>query len=448
MPTSEPFATALLLAIAGLLMGASVLFSRASNRIGVPIVLLFLCIGMLAGSEGLGRIDFEDYGFAFRLGSLALALILFDGGLNTPLAALRRTWAPAGMLATVGVALTALLDRAAGPLLGALVAGRRWCWARSCRPPTRPRCSPCSAAAGSSSSAGWAPRSSSSRASTIPSPSSSPPRSPRTCCTRASSPPGGSCSRCCSSSPSAARSAWASGSAAAWLLRRYPLPTGGLYPALTLALRAAGVRGHDAGARKRIPGGVPGGDGARQRSPALPQRIAPGARRAGLAGADRDVPHPRAAGVPEPAARGGAHRARPGDSLGVRGAAAGGGALPGVVPVPVARGGIHRMGGAPGRRADRAGDLPGAGGGAGRGPDLPRGVLHRRGERARAGGDGGVGDPAAGAAEGGSAGAAGGAGDRVAAAAGRRADVVLRGRGAGGDGSVAQRIWSSRRGRA
>jgi potassium/hydrogen antiporter len=109
MPTTEPFGTALLLATAGLLMGASVLFSRASQRIGVPIALLFLVIGMLAGSEGIGGIAFEDYGFAFRMGSLALALILFDGGLNTPLSALRRTWAPAGLLATVGVALTALL---------------------------------------------------------------------------------------------------------------------------------------------------------------------------------------------------------------------------------------------------------------------------------------------------------------------------------------------------
>jgi cell volume regulation protein A len=107
MPTEEPFGTALLLATAGALMAASVLFSRASQRIGVPIALLFLVIGMLAGSEGIGGINFEDYGFAFRLGSLALALILFDGGLNTPLAALRRTWAPAGLLATVGVALTA-----------------------------------------------------------------------------------------------------------------------------------------------------------------------------------------------------------------------------------------------------------------------------------------------------------------------------------------------------
>ncbi len=108
MPTSEPFGTALLLATAGALMTASVLFSRASQRIGVPIALLFLLIGMLAGSEGLGGIAFDDYRFAFRLGSLALALILFDGGLNTPLAALRRTWAPASVLATVGVALTAV----------------------------------------------------------------------------------------------------------------------------------------------------------------------------------------------------------------------------------------------------------------------------------------------------------------------------------------------------
>lgn len=107
MPTTEPFGTALLLATAGALMAASVLSSRASQRIGVPIVLLFILVGMLAGSEGIGGIVFEDYGFAYRLGSLALALILFDGGLNTPLAALRRTWAPASLLATVGVVLTA-----------------------------------------------------------------------------------------------------------------------------------------------------------------------------------------------------------------------------------------------------------------------------------------------------------------------------------------------------
>ena len=164
MIAQEPTATALLLTTAGVLLAASVLFSRASQRIGVPIALLFLVIGMLAGSEGIGGIAFEDYGFAFRLGTLALALILFDGGLNTPLGALRRSWAPAGLLATVGVALTAGLVAVLAHIGRAGVAGRRWCSARWCRPPTRRRCSRCSAAAGSSSSAGWAPRWSSSRA--------------------------------------------------------------------------------------------------------------------------------------------------------------------------------------------------------------------------------------------------------------------------------------------
>jgi cell volume regulation protein A len=105
--SAEPSATALLLTTCGLLLAVSVVFSRASQRIGVPIALIFLGVGMLAGSEGIGGIPFDDYQFAFRMGSLALALILFDGGLNTPLDMVRRSWAPAGVLATAGVALTA-----------------------------------------------------------------------------------------------------------------------------------------------------------------------------------------------------------------------------------------------------------------------------------------------------------------------------------------------------
>jgi potassium/hydrogen antiporter len=105
----EPEATALLLATCGLLLGVSVVFSRASQRTGVPIALLFIVVGMVAGSEGLGHIAFDDYHFAFRIGTLALALILFDGGLNTPLNAVRRVIAPAGLLATIGVVGTALL---------------------------------------------------------------------------------------------------------------------------------------------------------------------------------------------------------------------------------------------------------------------------------------------------------------------------------------------------
>ena len=115
MPTNEPAGTAVLLTICGILLVVSVLSSRASQRIGVPIALFFLVVGMLAGSEGIGRIPFDDYRLAFRIGSIALALILFDGGLNTPLDVVRRVWAPAGVLASAGVLLVA-----------GLVAGIAW----------------------------------------------------------------------------------------------------------------------------------------------------------------------------------------------------------------------------------------------------------------------------------------------------------------------------------
>jgi cell volume regulation protein A len=116
MHIEEPHATALLLLTCGLLLAISVLFSRASQRFGVPIALLFLGVGMLAGSEGLGGIDFEDYEFAFRIGVLALALILFDGGLNTPLVAVRRAAAPARDSRTARIGVLSAL--AIGPRRG------------------------------------------------------------------------------------------------------------------------------------------------------------------------------------------------------------------------------------------------------------------------------------------------------------------------------------------
>ena len=118
MPTTEPLATALLLATFGLLLLVSVLFSRASERVAVPLTLVFLGIGMLAGSEGVGRIDFDNYPFAFRLGTVALVLILFDGGLNTPLTAVRQGIRPAAVLATLGVLGTAGLVAVAAHVLG------------------------------------------------------------------------------------------------------------------------------------------------------------------------------------------------------------------------------------------------------------------------------------------------------------------------------------------
>jgi potassium/hydrogen antiporter len=114
----EPYATAAFFAVVALLLAASALVSHATQRLRVPAGLIFLAIGMLAGSEGLGGIEFDDYGFAFRAGSAALALILFDGGLNTPPETLRRSLAPAGLLATVGVVGTMCVVAVVAHLLG------------------------------------------------------------------------------------------------------------------------------------------------------------------------------------------------------------------------------------------------------------------------------------------------------------------------------------------
>lgn len=115
----EPFYTALLATVLGLLLALSVLSSRAAERVRAPLVLVFLLLGMLAGSEGIGGIAFDDYHLAYRLGTAALVLILFDGGLNTPRAAIVQALRPAATLATIGVAITALIVAVGARLLGA-----------------------------------------------------------------------------------------------------------------------------------------------------------------------------------------------------------------------------------------------------------------------------------------------------------------------------------------
>lgn len=116
MTASEPFSIALLLTAAGMLLLISVLFSRASERIGIPVVLVFLGIGLVAG-HWLPE-PFADFDLAFRIGTLGLVLILFDGGLNTPWRTAKAHLAPASILATAGVAGTALLVALVGWLLG------------------------------------------------------------------------------------------------------------------------------------------------------------------------------------------------------------------------------------------------------------------------------------------------------------------------------------------
>ncbi|MEP6765960.1 MAG: potassium/proton antiporter [Gemmatimonadaceae bacterium] len=110
--------SAFFLAVFGALLVVSVLFSRASVRTGVPLTLVFLGIGMLAGSEGIGGIAFEDYALSFRLGTMALAFILFDGGLNTRWSHVRHVLAPAGVLATIGVIATGAIVAGGAHLFG------------------------------------------------------------------------------------------------------------------------------------------------------------------------------------------------------------------------------------------------------------------------------------------------------------------------------------------
>ena len=118
MQAFEPAATGILLATFGVLLVLAVVFSRVTERIPVPVALVFLLIGMVAGSRSLSLIDFNNFFAAFRIGTIALVLILFDGGMNTAMPALRRVIKPAGVLATFGVIGTALLVGVAGRVAG------------------------------------------------------------------------------------------------------------------------------------------------------------------------------------------------------------------------------------------------------------------------------------------------------------------------------------------
>ncbi|ADZ69326.1 Putative transmembrane cell volume regulation protein A [Polymorphum gilvum SL003B-26A1] len=87
---------------------ASVMTSALAFRYGAPLLLVFLSIGLLAGEDGLG-IRYDDANSAYLIGSLALAVILFDSGFDTKLRSFRQAAAPAVTLATLGVLLTAAL---------------------------------------------------------------------------------------------------------------------------------------------------------------------------------------------------------------------------------------------------------------------------------------------------------------------------------------------------
>ncbi len=92
-----------------ILVLAGIMSSLVALRFGAPLLLVFLLIGMLAGESGFGGIKFDDVRTAYTVGSVALGLILFDGGLRTRLSTFRNVLMPAGLLATVGVLITATL---------------------------------------------------------------------------------------------------------------------------------------------------------------------------------------------------------------------------------------------------------------------------------------------------------------------------------------------------
>ncbi len=117
-----------LIAAGGLLGLLSILAGLVSRRLGAPVLLVFLLLGMLVGEDGLG-VPFDDFYAAYLIGSIALAIILFEGGVKTRIPTLRLAFWPAFVLATVGVAVTAFVVGgfvtliASVPLSAALLAG-------------------------------------------------------------------------------------------------------------------------------------------------------------------------------------------------------------------------------------------------------------------------------------------------------------------------------------
>jgi cell volume regulation protein A len=98
-----------LILVSSILLLLSILASKASDKIGVPALLLFLIVGMLAGSEGPGGIEFDNPWLAQSLGVTALSFILFAGGLDTDWSSIRPVLWKGLSLSTLGVLITALL---------------------------------------------------------------------------------------------------------------------------------------------------------------------------------------------------------------------------------------------------------------------------------------------------------------------------------------------------
>jgi cell volume regulation protein A len=106
-----------LILIAGGLLAAGIFGALLADRVRVPGLLLFLGLGMLAGSQGLGGIEFDDAELARTLGTIALILILFEGGLTAGWTEIRPVLGTAASLATIGTAITAVIAGLAAKLI-------------------------------------------------------------------------------------------------------------------------------------------------------------------------------------------------------------------------------------------------------------------------------------------------------------------------------------------
>ena len=95
--------------VGALLLVVSIVASDVSGRLGAPLLLVFILLGMAAGEDGPGGIRFDDFELSYVIGTLALAVIIFDGGMRTRRDTFRVTLWPAVSLATVGVLITAAL---------------------------------------------------------------------------------------------------------------------------------------------------------------------------------------------------------------------------------------------------------------------------------------------------------------------------------------------------
>lgn len=98
----------LLMGIAGFMLISSVFANRISERFGIPALLFFIAIGMLAGTDGIGKIHFSDARLSNHIGTVALSFILFSGGLETRWREVKSIAFRGTILSTFGVFLTAL----------------------------------------------------------------------------------------------------------------------------------------------------------------------------------------------------------------------------------------------------------------------------------------------------------------------------------------------------